>query len=71
MPQAPSVPPGLQATVRQAITQRGIASVARQLGVSRQSLASLVAGLPVRRGTILVIESGLRSEPQPTPDTAA
>ncbi|MGO9247500.1 MAG: hypothetical protein ACLP7W_02770 [Solirubrobacteraceae bacterium] len=47
--------------IEAAIQRHGLAEVARRLEVSRQTLASMLAGLPVRRGSVLVVESGLRT----------
>jgi hypothetical protein len=38
----------------------GTPGAVKQLGVSREALARLVAGLPVRAGTIALVEKGLR-----------
>jgi DNA-binding phage protein len=56
-----SVPEEILTALGVAIQKHGLPAVARQLGVTRQTLASMLAGLPVRRGSILVVESGLKT----------
>lgn len=63
-------PPGLMAAARNYVDVHGLVRSARDLGTSRQSLSALLAGLRVRRGTILVVGAALgwpgdRSTPPP------
>lgn len=52
-------PPDLIATARRYVDAHGLLRAARDLGTSRGSLAALLAGLRVRRGTIVVVGSAL------------
>ncbi len=50
----------LDARVRALVTQvSSVNAVARRLGVPREVVARVVAGLPIRRGSRLAIERGL------------
>lgn len=65
MPQASTAagivpPPELVTLARRYADDLGVATAARDLGVSRQSLTSLLAGLRVRRGTVLLVARALR-----------
>jgi hypothetical protein len=53
-------PPELVRLARSYADVSGIPSAARDFGVSRQSLAALLAGLRVRRGTIVLVARALR-----------
>lgn len=53
-------PPDLVTLARRYVDDRGVVASARELGVSRQSLAALLAGLRVRRGTVLLVARALR-----------
>jgi hypothetical protein len=52
-------PPDLVAAARKYVDRVGLARAVVDLGTSRQSLAALVAGLRVRRGTIVVVAQSL------------
>jgi hypothetical protein len=45
--------------IRAFMAARGETTTAALLGVSRQTLGRLLAGLPVHRGTVLVVREGL------------
>ncbi len=49
----------VQAAVKALVTKYKIAEVARRLGVSRESVTRIVAGMPVRAGTLALVESKL------------
>lgn len=53
-------PPELVTLARRYADDHGMVAAARELGVSRQSLAALLAGLRVRRGTVLLVARALR-----------
>jgi hypothetical protein len=50
----PTAPPELREQVRALIESIGDGAVAKRSGVSRPALARVVAGLPVRNGTIVL-----------------
>ncbi len=63
-------PPELVTLARRYAAHRGVVTASREFGVSRQSLTSLLAGLRVRRGTVLLVARALRwpglgSDPPP------
>ena len=69
------IPPAdLVTTARRYVDAVGLGRAVTDLGTSRQSLAALLAGLRVRRGTILLVARGLgwpgRSESNPPPHAA-
>jgi len=51
----------IQTQLRRLIAHHGVTGAARQLGIQRETLARLVAGLPVRHGTLLAAEKALAS----------
>lgn len=53
-------PPELVTLARRYADDLGVVTAARDFGVSRQSLAALLAGLRVRRGTIVLVARALR-----------
>jgi len=52
-------PAQLLTLARQHVDKVGVVSAAKDCGVSRQSLMALLAGLRVRRGTILLVAQAL------------
>lgn len=52
-------PPELVQAARRYVDTVGLARAVDTLGASRQSLAALLAGLRVRRGTVLLVARGL------------
>lgn len=60
MQQANTIPKNDRTRIRALISARGESAVARDLGLSRQSLARAIAGLEVRRGTAALIRERLR-----------
>lgn len=52
-------PPELVTLARDYADDHGVVTAARVFGVSRQSLTSLLAGLRVRRGTIVLVARAL------------
>jgi hypothetical protein len=54
-----STPKVIQDALRAAIAAEGDAHVSRRLGLSRQTVARLVAGLPVQRGSVVQAAHGL------------
>jgi hypothetical protein len=65
MPQANTAaglvpPPELVTLARRYADDLGVVTAARDFGVSRQSLSALLAGLRVRRGTIVLVARALR-----------
>ncbi len=54
----PTAPPEIREQVR-ALVEQGEAAAVKRLGISRIALARLVAGLPVRYGTIAAARAGL------------
>lgn len=53
-------PAELVALARRHTDSRGMVAAAADFGISRMSLASLLAGLRVRRGTIVLVARALR-----------
>lgn len=53
-------PPGLVALLRRRVEATSLDRAAREIGVSRSSLAALLAGLRIRRGTVLLVARALR-----------
>jgi len=51
----------LQLHLRRLCDQLGVSETARRLGIQRETLARLCAGLPVRQGTILAAEKALQA----------
>jgi hypothetical protein len=49
----------LQKPIRQIITALGVRKAATALGVSKESLKSVLAGLDVRPGTIALLEKNI------------
>jgi hypothetical protein len=45
--------------LRPVAVESGVAAVAAHMHVSRDALARAIAGLPVRRGTLVLIRAGL------------
>lgn len=65
-------PPDLVTLTRRHVDAVGVVVAARELGVSRQSLAALLAGLRVRRGTLLLVARALHWQgADSTPPAAA
>jgi hypothetical protein len=52
----------IQKGVQALVTSRGIAGAARDLGVAKECVIRLVAGLPVQNGTKLIVREALRKE---------
>lgn len=52
-------PAALVAHARRYVETHGVNHTARELGISRQALAALLAGLPVRRGSVAVVAQAL------------
>jgi len=76
MQQAPPPPANIVRAASRLAAELGAVPAARALGVSREALARLAAGLPVRAGTIALAERALaRSAPPssspPAPSSAA
>lgn len=63
------IPPADLVTIaRRFVDAHGLHHAARKLGVGKQSLAALLAGLRVRRGTVVLVAQALRwpgAETQP------
>ena len=45
--------------IRDAAKRLGVQETARRLGIGRQTLAALLAGLPVQRGTLALVAKAL------------
>lgn len=60
-------PPTTTAAIRARLTQGGIIRLAEELGSSREVIARIAAGLPVRRGSIAVVENALAAATGPSP----
>lgn len=45
--------------IREAVTRLGAAEVARRLGVTTESVARILAGIDVRRGTMALVSKAL------------
>jgi hypothetical protein len=56
--------PAERAVIKAAINRAGEPFVLKILGLSRQTLARVVAGLPVRRGTVVMVRQGMKERPQ-------
>lgn len=54
-------PPDLVARVRALDQEHGTVKAAALLGVGRETLARILAGLGVRRGSLALVEAGLES----------
>lgn len=54
------VPHQVVAAVQELVRTEGQRAAFEKLGVSRQSFASLAAGLPVRRGTLVIALEALQ-----------
>lgn len=50
-------PPQLQARVRAIVDRGGLTLAARELGMARATVANIVAGLPVKPGSIFQAEA--------------
>ena len=59
-PQEPA-PPDVIASIRALLDAKGEVEATKQLGVSRQSFARLLAGLSVHKGTVAAAKQGLRT----------
>jgi len=55
-------PPELRQEVSKLVRALGLPAASRKLKVCRQSLGSVMAGLPVRRGSLSVLREVLRSD---------
>jgi DNA-binding phage protein len=56
---------GLQRRLRAMIDRRGLAAVARDTGIARESLARYLANIHVQTGTFQLIETTLAGIPAP------
>lgn len=53
------LPDGDKERLRAAVTDLGMAHVASALGVGKDAVTRCLAGLPVRRGTLVAVITGL------------
>jgi hypothetical protein len=55
VPGTTTIPAALRSRLRAQVDQRGIVGASQALHFGRSTLANLLAGLPVRRGTIALL----------------
>lgn len=53
-------PRELVSHVRGLVDTIGVQATARKLGIARQTIAAVLAGVPVRAGTVLVVARAMR-----------
>ncbi|MFO0658907.1 MAG: hypothetical protein U0165_03600 [Polyangiaceae bacterium] len=56
--------------IRALVTTYGVDKSAKMLGIAREAMVRVLAGLPVRKGTVLVILDSLRAVNTPADPTA-
>ena len=59
MPHPTTLPPDQRQHLAAAVERRGVAAVARALGIGREAVGKLVGGVAVRRGTVALAQTEL------------
>lgn len=51
----------IRAAIQQRIRQYGLAAVAREVGVAKPTLSNILAGVPIQRGSVAMIEGYIKN----------
>jgi hypothetical protein len=61
--QGEPAPQAMRDTLAAMVRDQGEIAIVRRLRIGRQTLARVVGGMPVRRGTLALISLGLQEQP--------
>lgn len=63
--QGEPAPQAVSDRLRALFQAEGETTIVKRLGIDRGTLVRVIAGLPVRRGTVALVEEALAQEPRP------